>query len=73
MADRNEFKFDGKLYDKKGQNSRPVLNQDNVLGADNISVDKVANSDDIQVSFDIPISVVDGALCVTFEKDVEEV
>ena len=73
MADRNEFKFDGKLYDKKGQNSRPVLNQDNVLGGDNISVDKVANSDDIQVSFNIPMSVENGMLCVTFEKEVEEV
>lgn len=59
----DKFVFNGKVY----EDQQPVLNQSNVLAGDGI--EKSVSGDNVTIATEVPFSVVNGKVCVTFQKE----
>ena len=75
MSDTNkksdQYIFDAELYEKDSDGNKvKTLNSSNVNAGDGVVLDK-AEDGNVTISSDLGISIVNGQLCVSYEKEVD--
>lgn len=69
---KDQYIIDGELYEKDSNgNLIRVINQSNIKAGDGVSIDKNENNE-VVISSDLGLSIVNGQLCVSYEKEVKE-
>ena len=69
---KDQYVVDGELYEKDSNgNLIRVINQSNIKAGDGVSIDKNENNE-VVISSDLGLSIVNGQLCVSYEKEVKE-
>lgn len=68
----DQYVIDGELYEKDSNGDLiRVINQSNIKAGDGVSIDKNENNE-VVISSDLGLSIVNGQLCVSYEKEVGE-
>lgn len=69
---KDQYIIDGELYEKDSNgNLIRVINQSNIKAGNGVSIDKNENNE-VVISSDLGLSIVNGQLCVSYEKEVKE-
>lgn len=69
---KDQYVIDGELYEKDSNgNLIRVINQSNIKAGNGVSIDKNKNNE-VVISSDLGLSIVNGQLCVSYEKEVKE-
>lgn len=69
---KDQYVIDGELYEKDSNgNLIRVINQSNIKAGNGVSIDKNENNE-VVISSDLGLSIVNGQLCISYEKEVKE-
>ena len=69
---KDQYIIDGELYEKDSNgNFIRVINQSNIKAGNGVSIDKNENNE-VVISSNLGLSIVNGQLCVSYEKEVKE-
>jgi hypothetical protein len=71
MSANKKYIFHGDAYEEQNNSNKKILNTGNISGGDNIDVDVAQDGKSVTVSSKLPVSVQNGMLMVTFERDTE--
>ena len=72
ITPKDQYIIDGELYEKDSNgNFIRVINQSNINAGNGVSIDKNENNE-VVISSNLGLSIVNGQLCVSYEKEVKE-
>ena len=72
ITPKDQYIIDGELYEKdSNDNFIRVINQSNIKAGNGVSIDKNENNE-VVISSNLGLSIVNGQLCVSYEKEVKE-
>ena len=72
ITPKDQYIIDGELYEKDSNgNFIRVINQSNIKAGNGVSIDKNENNE-VVISSNLGLSIVNGQLCVSYEKEVKE-
>ena len=71
MSANKEYIFHGDAYEEQNNSNKKILNTGNISGGDNIDVNVALDGKSVTVSSKLPVSIQNGMLMVTFERDTE--
>lgn len=71
MSASKNYVFHGDTYEEQNNSNKKILTTGNISSGDNIDVDVAQDGKSVTVGSTLPVSVQNGMLMVTFERDTE--